>query len=124
MQNRRVLVVDDQQPYLEWVSEAVTACELEPVQANGFNAAARLLTDETFTLVITDNYMPHRDEGIELLQYMNRRSKTETPTILHSNTPPQNLKMLLEAFPWVTFVQKDSDWKNETLVKTINELLP
>lgn len=122
MAHERVLVVDDDPSYLERVSAIAVSCGLDPMQASGLGPATRLLNDETFALVITDNHMPSADQGIELLQFMDRRLATKIPAILHSSVRPRNLEMVLEVFPWARFVLKGDD--SGPLRDAIREMLP
>ena len=110
----RILVVDDDPMWREAVSRAVADCGYMAVTADGVAEAMAWLQQQEFVLVITDNYMPYANEGVELLQYMDRAMKKPVPTILQSSTYPSNLKLILETFPWVSFLKKqdrgDLEW--------------
>ncbi len=121
---KHVLVVDDEQHWLDRACAAVTACGHIPVMAKDLHQATQQLENETFSLVITDNNM-HRisDAGIELLQYMNRRLSERPPTILHTSEAPKELEMLLKVFPWMTYVHKDIPGDDSELASTIKRIL-
>ncbi len=122
MDTKLVLVVDDEEDWRERVSEIASSLALQPLTARDAGEAMNLLQQHAFALVITDNYMPCADQGIELLQYINRRFPTTgIPSILHSSTPPKDLELLCEVFSWVTFVRKE--YKAECLEQAIRQAL-
>jgi len=119
-----VLIVDDETYWLERACRAAKACGLEPITARNFGEATTLLNEQSFPLIITDNSMAgNRQAGLELMQYINARSRDRRPIILHSSEEPKELKIILEVFPHAAFVKKDIVRDDAELIAAIRLML-
>lgn len=123
MTAKRVLVVDDNDLVRLAVSTIVKECGHYAVEAHNVAAAITASQDVPVDLVITDNCMPRMGDGIEVIQYFNRRYGPSLPIILHSSDAPHDLAALNDVFPQVAFVMK-ADGAQSTLMDTIREKLP
>ena len=86
--NRRVLIVDDDEDIRNVLSDSLTLWGYHCVAADHGEAALRYLDTDRFHLVITDYQMPIMD-GIQLLEALTIRSTQPPPVILLSGSMNQ-----------------------------------
>lgn len=78
---KRVLVVDDERTLCDLLYETLTAKGFEVVAASSVRAGKAAIGETPFDLVVLDVMMPE-ESGFELLSWMRREEKMETPVIL------------------------------------------
>jgi len=78
--SEKVLLVDDEQDFLEIMSERMLARDMEVTTANSADQALAILEKETFDAIVMDFQMPGMD-GIETLKSI-RAKKPELQVIL------------------------------------------
>ena len=95
----RVLLVDDDDAVREVMTLTLTAKGFDVVPAAGVVEALRLITTESFDVLITDLHMPNPSDGFTVVTAM-RHSQPEALTLLVSGYPDVKSAMegiLLEA---------------------------
>lgn len=121
---KRVLVVDDTDDWRKRVSAVVAACGHIPVVASDDIEAEKLLDQDRFDLIITDNKMTLPDSGMELLAgewYEDR----VVPSILHTSEVSEEQRKRLQKpeLAHATLVLKSRSSSSE-LEAVIQKLLP
>lgn len=120
---RRILVVDDTDHWLERTCAAVREQGHEAVAARSYHEAVPLLDTEPFDALITDNFMETEDAGIELLM-RNYYLEQELPSILYtSELSSEHARILSEDLPNVVHVQKLALDGNNVLLSALAHLI-
>lgn len=72
---KRVLVVDDEYPFLELVQAILQSSEVAVDTADSFATAIELLDKKNFDVVITDNWLSNErnKSGLEILRYARQK---------------------------------------------------
>ena len=81
MTNILILIVDDEPPILELVSEVVTDMGCTPLVATDGRRALELAREHHPSVIVTDLMMPHLN-GVELIEALHDEGKPPIPTIL------------------------------------------
>src|ERR1700736_3243596 len=95
----RVLLVDDDNAVLAMMTATLTHKGFDVVAANSVAAALKLITTESFDVLITDLHMPNPADGFTVVTAM-RHSQPDALTLLVSGYPDVQSAMaaiLLEA---------------------------
>lgn len=123
-EQKRVLVVDDDERWRARAYAMATSCGLTVTEAKNSKEAMDLLDSESFDLLITDNWMEYADAGIDLLM-RNWYLKQEIPSILHtSDLMKRQAERLAKELPDIIFVKKSAHGDNPALISAIKKLLP
>jgi DNA-binding NtrC family response regulator len=123
-EQKLILIIDDEQYWRERTAAAVRSCGFEPVLAAGIRETYRVINEETFALIITDNNMEmSAQDGIEVLQLATACFGNTFPTILQSSATPKDLEVILKVFPNTTFIKKDRFAGDEKLIAAIKQKL-
>src|SRR5580693_6404481 len=90
----RVLLVDDDEAVRDMMTVTLEAKGFDVVSAASVTEALRLITAETFDVLITDLHMPNPSDGFAVVTAM-RHSQPEALTLLVSGYP--DVKSAMEA---------------------------
>jgi len=106
---RRLLLVDDDEPFREQINEAVQGWSFTTSTAATFREARQAVTSEPPFLVIVCDYSLPDGNGLEFLDWLNREMMIEVPFLLISGgvaRPPSivdRYEFLAKPFPLQEF---------------------
>lgn len=114
LEDKRVLIVDDEQDVLEVLEELLSACQV--VKASSFEEAKELLETQFFDLAVLDIMGV---DGYKLLEIANSRKVIAVMLTAHALTPDNIVKSFKEGA--ASYLPKDEIGKIATFLEEILE---
>jgi DNA-binding NtrC family response regulator len=116
---QRILLVDDDEDVLSFMSDALVDRGYEPTVLQNSAEAAAILERETFDLIITDIVMP-KVHGLEILESAKRRNPT-VRVVFVTGYPHRDI--LREGFEKGAFSVIEKPFPVETFLATVDRAL-
>ena len=124
----KVILIDDDQDFLEQIKTALELCGAEVVTAESEKDGIELISNEDYQLAIFDLMMENDDSGF-ILSYRSKKLHPTVPVIIVTSvtneTGMQFDAATDESREWIKAdALLDKDLRFEQLVREINRLLP
>lgn len=123
MYKKRVLAADDEPHWRERLKLAIESHGHEAVIVGSAGEVRERLLNESFDLLVTDNWMEEVGAGSKLLRELAARD-CDIPAILFTSDIGPKVAGLVP-YPWISLVKKDQwDTTDARLVEEIKRRLP
>jgi len=119
MNNKNILVVDDQEDILETIKDVLEDEGYQITTVDNANSADEILKTKNFNLILLDIWMPKKD-GITLLEEWSEKG-VDIPVIIMSGHGDIKTAVQVTKLGAISFLEKPLDLTK--LITTVNEVL-